>query len=87
MSWGTQNSSLRTGGAAGPKGIPPAIAQKLADAFEKGMKDPSFKELMDTMNMIVVYRGPKEFEEMAMRDYDIHGDMIKEIEPLIKGIK
>jgi tripartite-type tricarboxylate transporter receptor subunit TctC len=40
----------------GPKGLPSYVTKKLGDAFEKGLKDPDFIEMMKRMYAPIVYR-------------------------------
>jgi tripartite-type tricarboxylate transporter receptor subunit TctC len=50
--------SSSTRGIAGPKGMKPEIVAKLADAFEKAMKDPEHQKKMDDVGLAIrIMRG------------------------------
>ena len=45
-------------GIAGPKGMEPAVVQKLHDAFRKALDDPKVKEVMDKYDFVERYMDP-----------------------------
>ncbi len=52
-------------GIAGPKGMDPAVVQKLNDAFKKAMEDPRNLELMEQLNQEVWYRSSADYAAWA----------------------
>lgn len=52
-------------GIAGPKGMDPAVAQKLHDAFKKAMDDPQHAELMLQLNQEAWYRSGADYAQWA----------------------
>lgn len=50
-------------GIAGPKGMDPAVAQKLHDAFKKAMDDPQHAELMLQLNQEAWYRSGADYAQ------------------------
>ena len=52
-------------GLAGPKGMDPAVVQKLHDAFKKAMDDPRHAELMLQLNQDAWYRSGADFAQWA----------------------
>jgi tripartite-type tricarboxylate transporter receptor subunit TctC len=56
-------------GVWGPKGLPDYVLEKLDDAFAKGVKDPAFLNLMNKMNMPVVYMDRRELEKEVREMY------------------
>jgi tripartite-type tricarboxylate transporter receptor subunit TctC len=56
-------------GIIGPRGIKPEVLQKLEEAFTKATKDPSFLNLMESLDCPVVYRTRKDFEEEILNSY------------------
>jgi len=43
----------------GPKGLQPAVLQRLHDAFKETLSDPEFLKMQNNFNMNPVYRGPE----------------------------
>ena len=62
-----------------PKGINPAIAKKLEDAFTKAMKEPEFINGMKKLRIPIVYRNSKELGEYVARSYEIYSTFLKEM--------
>jgi len=52
-------------GAYAPKGVPPAVMEKLISSFEKTMRDPAVLEALKKMKIQASYMGPKEFGEFT----------------------
>ncbi|MBS0508677.1 MAG: tripartite tricarboxylate transporter substrate binding protein [Proteobacteria bacterium] len=52
-------------GIAGPKGMDPAVVQKLHDAFKKAIEDPRNLELMEQLNQEVWYRSSADYAQWA----------------------
>jgi tripartite-type tricarboxylate transporter receptor subunit TctC len=64
-------------GVWGPKGMPKYVLDKLDDAFAKGVKDPSFVNIMNRMSMPVVYMNRKDMEKEVNEMYPIAGKILK----------
>ncbi|MBP1768809.1 MAG: hypothetical protein H6P98_2924 [Candidatus Aminicenantes bacterium] len=66
-------------GVAAPKGTPPAVIQKLHDAFKKGMDDPGFQKAAKDMAVNLQYLPPAEFGKWMAQDDEAFGKLVKEI--------
>jgi tripartite-type tricarboxylate transporter receptor subunit TctC len=66
-------------GFAAPKGTPPEIVDKLADAFKKASEDPEYLEQMAKMGLPAKYLGPAEFGKLIKDEYDIYSEAAKEL--------
>ena len=62
-----------------PKGVPPAIKAKLADAFKKAMDAPAFKELAAKASLNLAYQDSAEFTKFLDQNY-------KDVEAMMKSI-
>jgi tripartite-type tricarboxylate transporter receptor subunit TctC len=56
-------------GIAGPKGMDPAIVNKLHDAFLLGMSDPGVKTLLDRYNQPLIHMNPEQYTRFAQEAY------------------
>jgi tripartite-type tricarboxylate transporter receptor subunit TctC len=61
---------------AAPKGIPPAILEKLGEAFHKAMEDPEFIKLMENMEMEITYRNSADTKKYLEEAYTRLAKMI-----------
>ena len=52
-------------GFVGPKGMDPAVARALHDAFRKAMDDPKHLELLDQLNQDLWYRSGEDYAKWA----------------------
>ena len=59
-------------GLAAPKGTPPAVIQKLHDAFKKGMEDPGFKKNAKDMAVNLEYLSPGDFGKLMAEDHEFY---------------
>jgi len=66
-------------GIAAPAGLPQPVLDKLADAFEKGINDPVFRERMAKAGYPVLYRSPEGFAEYINKDTEAVAQIFKEI--------
>ncbi len=76
---GYKVQSINWMGLAGPKGLHPVILKKLSDAFKKAYEDPSFKALMASLYLPVVYADSESFREMVFNDFEYQGKVLKEL--------
>ena len=55
------NAKVQPGGLmlVGPKGLPPAVLQKLHDAFKTAMGEPEYKATVERFNLESTYLGPE----------------------------
>lgn len=60
-----------------PKGTPPAVVQKLADAFQKAAQDVSFKEAGEKGGFVVAVQGPDEFRKYLAEQNAFIADLVK----------
>ncbi|KAF1044326.1 tripartite tricarboxylate transporter substrate binding protein [Xylophilus sp.] len=56
-------------GLAGPKGMDPAVVQKLHDAFKKAMDDPRHVEVLRQLNQDAWYRSGADYARWAREAY------------------
>jgi tripartite-type tricarboxylate transporter receptor subunit TctC len=56
-------------GMAAPKGLPPAVRKKLADAVVAAMNDPETKKRMLDQGLEIVASTPEEFTEFQAREW------------------
>jgi tripartite-type tricarboxylate transporter receptor subunit TctC len=56
-------------GIVGPKGMDPAVAKTLHDAFRKAMDDPKHRELLDQLNQELWYRSGEEYAAWAQETF------------------
>ena len=66
-------------GLAAPKGTPPAVIQKLHDAFKKGMEDAGFKKNAKDMAVNLEYLSSSDFAKVMAADHEFYGKLVKEI--------
>ena len=66
-------------GIAGPKGMDPAVAQKLHDGFRKAMVDPAFLAVLDENGQEPGYRSSADYRRWAEEAYDTEGRMVRAI--------
>jgi tripartite-type tricarboxylate transporter receptor subunit TctC len=66
-------------GLAAPKGTPPAVIQKLHDAFKKGMEDAGFKKNAKDMAVNLEYMSSSELGKTMAADHEFYGKLVKEI--------
>jgi tripartite-type tricarboxylate transporter receptor subunit TctC len=62
-----------------PKGINPAIAKKLEEAFTKAMKEPEFINGMKKLRIPIVYRNSKELGEYVAVSFGVYSNFLKEM--------
>lgn len=60
-----------------PKGTPPAVIKKLADAFGQAARDPSFKEAGDKGGYVVAVQGPEEFRKYLAEQNRFLADLVE----------
>jgi tripartite-type tricarboxylate transporter receptor subunit TctC len=53
-----------------PRNVPPAILEKLSFAFKKSFDDPSFKELLNSLFLSPMYKGPEATRQLVIKDYN-----------------
>ena len=56
-------------GLAGPKGMDPAVAKVLHDAFKKAMEDPKHIEVLGQLNQAMWYRNGDDYRKWAAETY------------------
>ena len=66
-------------GLAAPKGTPPAVIQKLHDAFKKGMEDAGFKKNAKDMAVNLSYMSSSDLGKTMAADHEFYGKLVKEI--------
>ena len=60
-----------------PKGVPPAIKQKLADAFKKAYDDPQFKATAEKLKLEISYLNSEDFRKALKAMYEQIGESVK----------
>jgi tripartite-type tricarboxylate transporter receptor subunit TctC len=66
-------------GAFGPKGLPPAITQRLNQEINRILALPEIKAKMDAIGVEVVQSTPQSFEKLLVRDAERYGRLIREL--------
>lgn len=66
-------------GIAGPKGMDPAVVQKIHDAFKKSLDDPRVLEIMDKHLMPPRYADPKGYLEIVKQVTAFEAEGVKRI--------
>jgi len=66
---------------AAPKGVPNPIVKKLADAFSKAVKDPTYVDLLkNKLHFPPIFLGPEELEKTLREQSEFYRKMIKSLE-------
>ncbi|WP_447991305.1 Bug family tripartite tricarboxylate transporter substrate binding protein [Achromobacter spanius] len=66
-------------GLAAPKGTPPAILEKLQGALAASLKDPDTQRKLQELGWVVVGNTPAEALARARADYDVLGQVVRDI--------
>lgn len=66
-------------GVAAPPGTPDDIVKKLADVFDKVMKDPAVQKKMDENGFKTEYMGPEESEKLVKKKMVEYEAIMKEL--------
>jgi tripartite-type tricarboxylate transporter receptor subunit TctC len=56
-------------GIAGPKGMDPAVAKILHDAFKKGMEDPTHMQAMEKYDQDLIYMSSEDYAKFAKQSF------------------
>jgi len=52
-------------GVIGPKGMPDAVKQRLADQIEKALHSPALQQYINNSSLVVDFKGPADFTKFA----------------------
>jgi tripartite-type tricarboxylate transporter receptor subunit TctC len=63
----------------GPKGMPPAIAQKLDETFKKVADSPAFQKILTNFDLPYEYRSRSELEKSVPLEYDSFKDSLQKV--------
>ena len=66
-------------GFFGPAGMDPALVQRLNQAANAALAEPSVKARMDAMGVEVIDATPAQFAETLRKDADTYGKLIREL--------
>ncbi|HRO58901.1 MAG TPA: tripartite tricarboxylate transporter substrate binding protein [Burkholderiaceae bacterium] len=66
-------------GLIGPKGMDPAVVQKLHDIFKPTLEDPRVLELLDRYDQPLAYMGPEEYTAWAKKTYEAERKTIERL--------
>lgn len=66
-------------GVIGPKGLPDAVKQRLADEIEKALKSPDLQEYIKTSSLEYDFKGPAEFTKFAHEQNTVTVDWLKRL--------
>ncbi|MBI4765463.1 MAG: tripartite tricarboxylate transporter substrate binding protein [Deltaproteobacteria bacterium] len=61
----------------GPAGMPPAVVEKLQNAFAEAMKSKAFLESMEKFDLPPAYLGSEALTKLIQKDYAETGELIK----------
>ena len=67
------------GGVVGPRGLPPAIVQKLHRAVVQAVNSEEYKSRVLADAVMPATNTPAEFEALIKRDYAVWGELIRKI--------
>lgn len=56
-------------GIGGPKGMDPAVAAKLHDAFQKALKDPEFTRILTQNDQVITYLNGADFQASVVKEF------------------
>jgi tripartite-type tricarboxylate transporter receptor subunit TctC len=62
----------------GPKGMPPAISQKLVDTFKKVIEGPDFRKLLANNNLPYDFKDQAQLEKIIPAQYEWYKNYFKE---------
>lgn len=65
-------------GLVAPKDTPQDIIEKIAEAFDSALTDPSNRQRIDELGMAVVASGPEKFNELLEYETEMWGRVIEE---------
>jgi tripartite-type tricarboxylate transporter receptor subunit TctC len=63
----------------GPKGMPPAIANKLDETFKKVADSPAFQKVLTTYDLPYDYKSRSELEKSVPLEYDSFRDSLQKV--------
>jgi len=66
-------------GIAGPKNMDPRITMKLHDAFRQAAQTPEYQQLLTQLELVSVYRNPKDFEADMRQAYQDEQRMLERL--------
>ena len=66
-------------GLAGPKGMDPAVVQKLHDAFKAALDDPKVAELMAKYDYPKRYMNTADYAKFAKQQYDEQREVVDQL--------
>ena len=66
-------------GLAGPKGMDPAVVQKLHDAFKAALDDPKVAELMVKYDYPKRYMNTADYAKFAKQQYDEQREVVEQL--------
>jgi tripartite-type tricarboxylate transporter receptor subunit TctC len=66
-------------GLAGPKGMDPAVVQRLHDAFREALMDPAHIAILDRFDMAPWHMNAADYTAFARRTYADEGEMIRRL--------
>jgi tripartite-type tricarboxylate transporter receptor subunit TctC len=64
-------------GVVAPKGTPPAVIKKLADAIHAMQDDPTVQKMLSDGGLEPLKETPEQFGARMRRDHDRFGDIVK----------
>lgn len=64
-------------GIIGPKGMDPSVVQALHDAFRKGMEEPEFKKILETLAQEPAYMTGADYRTFAVRMIQVQKEIVE----------
>jgi tripartite-type tricarboxylate transporter receptor subunit TctC len=71
-------------GLGGPAGLPEPIVKKLESALEEGTKAQEFRTAVEKVGAVPKWQNSKEFTQEVKTNYDVHYEILKELNLLKK---
>lgn len=66
-------------GVVGPKGVDPAVIEKLDAAFKTALENQEFIEFMKTVGMPITYMGPEEYAQYSKETFRAEGERMSRV--------
>lgn len=79
MEQGYDMTASVSGGLVAPKGLPPAIKQKLVEGCEQATKSEELQTVLSRVGFEARYLGPDEFRQLVEHTSEVNGRLINDV--------
>ncbi|MBI5967015.1 MAG: tripartite tricarboxylate transporter substrate binding protein [Deltaproteobacteria bacterium] len=66
-------------GVSGPVGLPQYVIDRWVEVSQQAVNDPQFQKDAHKVGKILVFRGPKDFKDHVMKEYEIYKSLVKQM--------